>query len=87
MPSNVYQTRCMYSPSIDATIREVLHTLGDIDFSAEVELENVQTRTLDPKLKEHIKSKMRAMHRQKRQPCLELVATLRQPQHRHSFVA
>jgi hypothetical protein len=77
----------MYSLSIDAVTREVLHTLGDIDFAAEVELENVQVRTLDPKLKEHIKTRIRAMHREKRQPFVELVGTLRQRQHRQSFVA
>ena len=41
----------MYSPSLDAMMREVLHTLGDIDFAAEVELENVEVSARDPKLK------------------------------------
>ena len=87
MPNNLYRTQCMYSPSIGAMMREDLHTLGNIDFAADVELENAQAQTLDPKLKERIKSKIRAVHREKRQPYVELVETLRRQQHRQSFAA
>jgi len=77
----------MYSPSLDAMIREVLHTLGDIDFAAEVELENVEVSARDLKLKKHIKGKIRAAHRERRQPYVDLVDTLRRQHHRQSFAA
>ena len=77
----------MYSPSLDAMMREVLHTLGDIDFAAEVELENVEVSARDPKLKEHIKGQIRAAHRERRQPYVDLLETLRRQQHRQSFSA
>jgi hypothetical protein len=77
----------MYSPSLDAMMREVLHTLGDIDFAAEVELENVEVSARDPKRIEHIKSQIRAAHRERRQPYVDLLETLRRQQHRQSFSA
>ncbi|WP_457091817.1 hypothetical protein [Microvirga sp. P5_D2] len=87
MPNKSHQTYRMYSPSLDAMMREVLHTLGDIDFAAKIELENVQTRALDPKLKEHLEGKIRVAHREKRQPYVDLLETLRRQQHRQSFAA
>jgi len=77
----------MYSPSLDAMMREVLHTLGDIDFAAEVELEKVEVSARDPKLNEHLKSKIRAAHWERRQPYVELLETLRRQQHRQSLAA
>jgi hypothetical protein len=77
----------MYSPSLGAMMRELLHTLGDIDFAAEVELENVEVSARDPKLKEHIKSQIRAAHWERRQPYVDLLETLRRQQHRQSFSA
>jgi hypothetical protein len=77
----------MYSPSLNAMIREVLHTLGDIDFAAKVELENAEVSARDPKLKEHIKGKIRAAHWEKRQPYVDLLETLRRQQHRQSLAA
>ena len=87
MPNMSHQTYRMYSPSLDAMMREVLHTLGDIDFAAEVELEKVEVSARDPKLNEHLKSKIRAAHWERRQPYLDLLETLRRQQHRQSFAA
>jgi hypothetical protein len=87
MPNKSRQNYRMYSPSLDAMMREVLHTLGDIDFAAEVELENVEVSARDSKLKEHIKGRIRAAHREKRQPYVEILETLRRQQHRQSFAA
>ena len=77
----------MYSPRLDTIMREVLHTLGDIDFAAEIDLEKVDAGALDPELKETTKSKIRAAHREKRQPYVDLLETLRRQQHRQSFAA
>jgi hypothetical protein len=66
-------------------MREVLHTLGDLNFAAEVELEKVEVSARDPKLKEHMKGKIRAAHQKKRQPYADLLETLRRQQHRQSL--
>jgi hypothetical protein len=77
----------MYSPSLDAMMREVLHTLGNIDFAAAVELDKAETSVLDPESKEYIKRKLTAAHREMRQPYVDLLETLRRRQHRQSFAA
>jgi hypothetical protein len=87
MPNKSQQIYRMYSPSLDAMMREILHTLGDINFAAEVELENVEVSARDPKLKEHMMSKVRAAHRERRQPYVDLLETLRRQQHRQSLPA
>ena len=68
--------------SIDAMMREVLHMLGNIDFQYEVELEKAERHTACDAVKDHIKRKIRAAHFERREPYVELLATLRQRQHR-----
>jgi hypothetical protein len=87
MPNNFNQTYRMYSPSLDAMMREVRHTLGDIDFASEVELENLQMEALDPNLKEQLRGKVRAAHWETRRPYVDLLETLRRRQHRLAFAA
>ncbi|MPR11004.1 hypothetical protein [Microvirga tunisiensis] len=87
MPNKSQQNYRMYSPSLDAMMREILHTLGDINFAAEVELENVDVSAREPKLKEHMMSKVRAAHQERRQPYVDLLETLRRQQHRQSLPA
>jgi hypothetical protein len=85
MPNRSHYIYRMYSPIVDAMMREVLHTLGDIDFAADVELENVEVSAREAKLKEHIKTKIRAAQQQKRKPYVDLLETLRWQQHRQSL--
>ena len=87
MPITPNQTYRMYSPSLNSMMREVLHTLGDIDFQHDVELEKVEKTVRDEGLKSTIKRKVQAAHREKRQPYVDLLETLRQRQHRQSFGA
>ncbi|QRM33772.1 hypothetical protein [Microvirga sp. VF16] len=87
MPKQSKQLYRMYSPSLDTMMREVLHTLGDIDFANEVELEQVEESVLDPDLRESIKDKVRTAHQKRRQPYADLLETLRRQQHRQSFAA
>ena len=70
------------STGIDAMMREVLHRLGDIDFQYEVELDRADRHTSSDAVKDHIKRKIRAAHHERREPYVELLATLRQRQHR-----
>ncbi len=76
----------MYSPSLDALMQEVRHTLGDIDFQHEVVLDQVANSVADADLKTSVTAKIRAAHRAKRQPYVDLLHGLRQ-QHRQSFAA
>jgi hypothetical protein len=87
MPNNFNQTYRMYSPSLDAMMREVRHTLGDIDFASEVELENLQMKALDPNREEQLRGKVRAAHWETRRPYVDLLETLRRRQHRLAFAA
>jgi len=87
MPKTIKRHFRRYSPHIDATMREVLHTLGDIDFAAAIELEKLEARALDPKSQESIKGTIKAAHQARRQPYVDLLETLRRQQHRQSLAA
>ena len=76
-----------YSPSIDSMMRDVLHTLGNIDFQHDAELERLEISRTDEELKSYIKGKLLAKHRARREPYVELLAELRKHQHRTALVA
>jgi hypothetical protein len=73
---------CTGNPNIDSMMREVLHMLGNIDFEYEVELDRIEKDCSSQELKDHIKRRIRAAHRERREPYVELLTTLRQRQHR-----
>jgi|GEM_PF-3372393 len=73
--------------SIDAMMREVLHMLGNIDFQYEVEMDKADRHSFCDAVKDHVKRKIRAAHHERREPYVELLATLRQRQHRLSCQA
>jgi len=68
-------------------MREVLHRLGDIDVEYEIRLDAIERGCGDQELKSHIRKKIRAAHHERREPYVELLATLRQRQLRLSFRA
>ncbi len=72
------------SPGIDAMMREVLHMLGNIDFAYEVEADRLESSAASQALKHHLQRRIRAAHRERREPYVELLTTLRQRQHRLS---
>jgi hypothetical protein len=72
------------TPSIASMMREVLHLLGNIDFEHEIQLAKLENSNTDQELKSHIGKKIRAAHRERREPYLELLTTLRQRQQRLS---
>ncbi len=76
-----------YSPSIDSMMRDVLHTLGNIDFQQDAELERLEISRTDEELKSYIKGKLLAKHRARREPYVELLTELRKHQHRPALVA
>ena len=72
---------------IDAMMREVLHRLGNIDFEYEVELDRAEMHASSHEVKDHLKRRIRAAHHERREPYVELLATLRQRRHRLSYQA
>ncbi len=66
-----------YSPEVYSVIREVLHTIGDIDYQHEAEIHKADKNSSDEEIKKYIKQKIRAAHQRKRQPYIELLNTLR----------
>ena len=76
-----------HSPSIDSMMGEVLHTLGNIDFQHDAELERLEISRTDEELKSYIKGTLLAKHRARREPYVELLAELRKHQHRPALVA
>ena len=75
------------SSSIYSTIREVLHTIGNIDFQNKFELDRVEKGVPDEELKQYIKQHIRAAHQRKRQPYIDLLHELRMQRPPHSFAA
>ena len=75
----------VHSPSIDSMMREVLHMLGNIDVEYEIRLDEIERSCTDQELRSHIQRKIRAAHRERREPYVELLTSLRQRQQRLSF--
>ncbi|MFC1458200.1 hypothetical protein ACETIH_16140 [Microvirga arabica] len=73
------------SPSIDAMMREVLHRLGNIDFEYHAQVDKLDKSAADQEIKDRIGRRIRAAHQERREPYVELLATLRQRQHRLSY--
>jgi hypothetical protein len=87
MPKRPVAQDRLRSSSIYSTIREVLHTIGNIDFQTEFDLERVDKGVPDEELKQYIKQHIRAAHQRKRQPYIDLLHELRMQRPPHSFAA
>jgi hypothetical protein len=68
-------------------MREVLHTLGNIDFQYDAELEQLEQSSAEKDLKNSIRGKLLEKHRERREPYVELLTDLRKHQHRLVSVA
>jgi hypothetical protein len=77
MPKSPIAQDRQHSSSIYSIIREVLHTLGNIDFQNEFDLDRVDKGVPDEELKQDIKQHIRAAHQRKRQPYIDLLHELR----------
>ena len=87
MPKSPIAQQRHHSPGFYSTIREVLHTLGNIDFQNEFDLDRVDRGVPDEKLKQYIKQQIRAAHQRKRQPYVDLLHELRKQRAHRSFAA
>jgi hypothetical protein len=77
MPTSTKSAYNDYSPEIYSVIREVLHTIGDIDYQHEAEIHKAEKSSAGEEIKNYIKQKIRAAHQSKRQPYIDLLNTLR----------
>jgi hypothetical protein len=87
MPDNASHNIRMYSPSLDVMMKEVVRTLGNIDFEHEIEVDRVENSTTADELKQYIREKLRAVHRERRQPYVDLLNRLWMQQRGQSFAA
>lgn len=81
----LYRTECTTSPSVDAMMREVLHRLGNIDVEHEIQLDRLERSATSEELKSHIKQKIMSAHRERREPYIDLLTTLRHRRQRLSY--
>ena len=75
------------SSSIDLMMRKVVHTLRNIDVQQDAELERLETSSTDEELKNYIRGKLLARHRERREPYVELLSELRKHQPRLAVTA
>jgi hypothetical protein len=75
------------SSATDLMMRKVLHTLRNIDVQQDAELERLETSSTDEELKNYIRGKLLARHRERREPYVELLGELRKHQPRLAVTA
>ena len=73
--------------AIDLMMRQVLHTLRNIDVQQDAELERLETSSTDEELKNNIRGRLLASHRERREPYVELLSELRKHQPRLAVTA
>ena len=85
--TRVNDQHSLYAPTLESMMREVLHTLGNIDFQHEAELEELEASPADHAVKKHVRERLLARYRERREPYVELLAGLRKHQHRQAFAS
>jgi hypothetical protein len=66
-----------HTPTADTMMSEVLHTLKNIDLQHDAELQQLENSSTNDELKNDIRAKLVAKHREKREPYVELLTELR----------
>ena len=66
-----------HAPTADTMMSEVLQTLKNIDLQYDSELQQLENSGTDEELKNDIRGKLLAKHRERREPYVELLAELR----------
>ncbi len=66
----------IYSADIQPLMQNLLATLADIDFAHECELQQIETGSGDAALKEGLRAKLDASHRERREPYVQQLASL-----------
>ncbi len=65
------------APTVDSMIDEALLTLKSLDIQHNAELEQLEKSGIDEELKNDIRAKLLAKHRERREPYVELLTELR----------
>lgn len=68
----------MYSPNLQPLLQSLLATLADIDFEYERQREKISDSTPDINLKIRVLEKLKAQHRERREPYLRQLAVLQE---------
>jgi len=66
-----------HTPTAHSMMNDVLQTLKNIDLQHEAELQQLENSSADVELKNNIRGKLLAKHRERREPYLELLTELR----------
>jgi hypothetical protein len=66
-----------HTPTADTMMSEVLQTLKSIDLQHDAELQQLENSGTDEELKNEIRGKLLAKHRERREPYVELLTELR----------
>jgi len=66
-----------HAPTVDSMMSDVLQTLRSIDFQHDAELSQLENSSTDEALKNDIRGKLLAKHRERREPYVELLTELR----------
>jgi hypothetical protein len=66
-----------HTPTADSMMSEVLNTLRNIDLQHDAELQQLENSSADEELKNDIRGKLLAKHRERREPYVELLTELR----------
>jgi hypothetical protein len=66
-----------HAPTADTMMSEVLQTLKSIDLQHDAELQQLENSGTDEELKNEIRGKLLAKHRERREPYVELLTELR----------
>ena len=66
-----------HAPTADTMMSEVLDTLKNIDLQHDAELQQLENSSTDDELKNDIRGKLLAKHRERREPYVELLTELR----------
>ena len=77
MPKASFNAYSLYSSELYDVIRETLHRIGDIDYQHDAELNRLDAALSDEAVKNYVKNKIRLVHQKKRQPYVDLLASLR----------
>ena len=66
-----------HTPTADSMMSEVLKTLRNIDLQHGAELQQLENSSTDEEVKNDIRAKLVARHRERREPYVELLTELR----------
>ncbi|HYP12330.1 MAG TPA: hypothetical protein VEQ63_00275 [Bryobacteraceae bacterium] len=72
-----YAQYLAHTPTADSMMSEVLNTLRNIDLQHDAELQQLENSSADEELKNDIRGKLLAKHRERRGPYVDLLTELR----------